>query len=181
VVGTIIAIAVMALLAWFAWRSYRRHSLQHRYGPEYARAVHDYGSDDRAVSALEKREERLRKYRLRALSRREQEQFAVKWRNTQARFVDDPRGSVREADQLMCQVMETRGYPMADFERRAEDLSVQYPRVVDNYRAAHRIALADVDGKASTEDLRRAFVCYRELFADLLDSDKQTARDEVHA
>jgi hypothetical protein len=68
---------------------------------------------------------------------------------------------VRDADALVCRLMETRGYPMADFDRRAEDVSVNHPHVVQNYRAAHNIALADAAGKASTEDLLRAVVCYR--------------------
>ena len=149
VVGLIAAIALVALLAWFAWRSQRRQALKQRYGSEFVRAVQQHGSEDRAVAALEKREERIRKYRIGPLSRREQ-QFALSWRDTQARFVADPRASTREADELVCRPMEKRGYPMADFERSAADLSVDHPQVVSNYRAAHRTALADAQGKAST-------------------------------
>ena len=96
-------------------------------------------------------------------------------------FVDDPRAAVKEADRLVCRLMETRGYPMADFDRRTEDISVDHPHVVQNYRAAHAIAQADAQGKASTEDLRRAVVCYRALFADLLETQPAITGREVHA
>jgi hypothetical protein len=65
--------------------------------------------------------------------------------------------------------MAKRGYPMADFERSAADLSVDHPQVVSNYRAAHDIAERDARGDADTEALRRAVVHYRALFTDLLE------------
>ena len=87
----------------------------------------------------------------------------------QARFVDDPRGAVTVADNLVTDVMQARGYPIGEFEQRAADLSVDYPVIVDNYRAAHDIALRHNAGDASTEDLRQAMVHYRLLFQELLD------------
>jgi hypothetical protein len=93
----------------------------------------------------------------------------VRWNEVQARFVDDPRGAVTVADGLVTEVMQARGYPIGDFEQRAADLSVDYPIVVDNYRAAHQIALRHGAGQASTEDLRQAMVHYRALFQELLD------------
>jgi len=57
---------------------------------------------------------------------------------------------------------------MGDFEQRAADISVDHPVVVDEYRAAHSIALRHDRGQASTEDLRKAMVHYRTLFQDLL-------------
>jgi hypothetical protein len=85
-------------------------------------------------------------------------------------FVDDPSGSIREADRLVCDAMRVRGYPMSDFDRRAEDLSVDHPQVVKNYRAAHDIALRSERNEASTEDLRRGLVYYRDLFDELLET-----------
>jgi len=61
-----------------------------------------------------------------------------------------------------------RGYPMTHFEQRAEDISVSYPAVVENYRAAHQIVERHADGGASTEDLRQAMVLYRSLFDEML-------------
>jgi len=65
-------------------------------------------------------------------------------------------------------VMQARGYPMGDFDQRAADISVDYPVVVENYRAAHDIAHRHNRGQAGTEDLRKAMVHYRTLFQELL-------------
>ena len=76
--------------------------------------------------------------------------------------------------------MQTRGYPMADFDQRAADISVDHPVVVENYRAGHDIALRESRGQASTEDLRKAMVHYRALFEELLGSggaDEPLSRD----
>jgi hypothetical protein len=98
----------------------------------------------------------------------------------QSQFVDDPKGSVSRADQLVSELMAARGYPMADFEQRVEDISVDHPVVVQNYRAAHDIALRHSRGQASTEDLRKAMVHYRSLFEELL-SDSLPERKEARA
>ncbi len=87
----------------------------------------------------------------------------------QARFVDDPPGAVTLAESLVTDVMQARGYPVGEFEQQSADLSVDYPVIVDNYRAAHAIALRHRSGQASTEDLRQAMVHYRALFQELLD------------
>ena len=87
----------------------------------------------------------------------------------QARFVDDPSTAVHDADALVGRVMETRGYPVGDFEQRAADVSVDYPTVVEHYRAAHAIALRHAQSQVSTEELRQALVAYRALFAELLE------------
>ena len=90
--------------------------------------------------------------------------------------MDDPQGAVTLADSLVTDVMQARGYPIGAFEQRAADLSVDYPVIVDNYRAAHDIALRHSAGKASTEDLRQAMVHYRLLFQELLDEPKTQRR-----
>ena len=73
-----------------------------------------------------------------------------------------------EADQLLGDVMSTRGYPMGDFEQRAADISVDHPLVLDNYRAAHQGAMRQTRGEASTEDLRKAMLHFRTLFEELI-------------
>jgi hypothetical protein len=75
---------------------------------------------------------------------------------------------VLDADQLVRELMAKRGYPMADFERRAADISVDHPNVVAAYRAAQEIAARDERGEADTEELRKAVVHYRTLFDELL-------------
>jgi hypothetical protein len=94
--------------------------------------------------------------------------FSNAWSALQGRFVDNPKGVVAEADGLVRELMLKRGYPMADFEGRAADISVDHPIVVKNYRAAQAIAVRDVRGEADTEELRKAVVHYRTLFDELL-------------
>jgi hypothetical protein len=167
----IILMAVIVLAAVAAWAFLRRRSttLRRRFGPEYDRAVGEYGNRLRAEQALERRAERTEKYHIRSLNRDEQQRFSEEWRRAQARFVDDPTLAIRDADHLVSEVMHQRGYPMAEFDRRAEDLSVDHPLVIRNYRAAHDIAMAEREGRANTEDLRRGMVYYRELFDELLE------------
>ena len=167
----LIAVVAIAAIIVFAYLRQRRSTrLRSRFGREYDHAVAQYGGRSSAEKALENRAERTERYQIRRLNDDEQHRFAEEWRQTQSRFVDDPSVAVRAADILVCEVMRVRGYPMTDFERRAEDLSVDHPEVVKNYRTAHDIAEQDKQQHASTEDLRRAMVCYRELFDDLLES-----------
>jgi hypothetical protein len=118
---------------------------------------------------LEFREKRREKFKIDPLSPNDKSSFAYRWNEVQSRFVDDPKGAVTVADSLVMDVMQARGYPMGDFEQRAADISVDYPIVVENYRAAHDIALRHNRGQASTEDMRKAMVHYRTLFQELLD------------
>jgi len=103
------------------------------------------------------------------LTNEERPRFTEAWRREQSRFVDEPRVAVGNADRLVGDVMRVRGYPMAEFEQRAADISVDHPQVVENYRAAHNIAMRDSGGEATTEDLRQAMVYYRALFVELLE------------
>jgi len=167
----VIAVVVVAAIAAVVFlRQRRTQKLRSHFGPEYDHAVHEYGSSAKAEKALERRAERIEKYRVRPLNETEQQRFSDEWRSTQARFVDDPPLAIREADHLVCEVMKTRGYPVKDFEMRAEDLSVDHPKLVRNYRAAHEIAGSASEGRANTEDLRQAMVHYRELFDELLET-----------
>ena len=68
--------------------------------------------------------------------------------------------------------MKARGYPVEDFEQRAADLSVEHPGLVENYRAAHEIAVRHSRGQGGTEDLRNAMIGYRSLFEELLHADE---------
>jgi hypothetical protein len=148
----------------------RSAGLHEQFGSEYERTVQQHGDQRRAESELEARQERVERLAIRALSPSDQEGFAGAWHVTQAHFVDDPTAAIRQADRLVSEVMLARGYPMADFERRAADASVDHPRVVDNYRSAHHIALRNDRGEASTEELRQALVDYRGLFEELLEA-----------
>src|ERR1700687_2742688 len=137
-------------------------------GPEYARAVQEGGNQRRAENKLEKRAARVESFHIRALAPADHARFLESWRKVQGRFVDSPGGAVTEADQLLGDVMAMRGYPVSDFEQRAADISVDHPLVLENYRAAHGIAVRQAQGQASTEELRQAMIHYRTLFEDLV-------------
>jgi hypothetical protein len=169
VIILIVLVALAGAAAFLYMQKRRSEKLKSRFGPEYDRTVRETGDRTRAERALEKRAERIEKYHIRPLAAEDRDALSKDWTRTQALFVDDPAAAVREADRVICDVMRRRGYPMLDFDQRAEDLSVEHPQVVRNYRAAHDIAMANEQGKASTEDLRQAMVYYRELFEDLLE------------
>jgi hypothetical protein len=136
------------------------------------------GDTRRAESELMKRQERVEKLDIRPLSASQRMDYEDRWHAIQTRFVDDPKGAVSAANGLVEEVMKTRGYPVADFDQRAADLSVHHPRVVENYRAARDIALRHRRGEATTEDLRQAMVYYRVLFQDLLE-DREHASERA--
>lgn len=167
----LILIVAVILVAAVVFLMRRRSQLKARFGPEYDRAVATAGNPLKAEAELGARAKRVSAYHIRPLSADEGNKYIAAWRLLQARFVDDPSGAVNEADRLVTDLMAHRGYPMAEFDRRAEDLSVDHPLVVNHYRAAHSIAARQTDPRAplSTEDLRQAVMHYRALFEDLLE------------
>ena len=177
VVVVLVALVVVGGVAWYFVSQRRRtEALQARYGPEYSRAVSESGDARKAEAELVKRKERVDHLEIRPLLADQREQFLQRWRSVQAMFVDDPGGAVSRADDLVDEVMAARGYPVADFEQRAADISVHHAVVVDNYRAACELAERHRIDAASTEDLRKAMVHYRALFEDLLE-DREHATD----
>jgi hypothetical protein len=168
VILVLIAVAAIAFAVVMYMQRERTRRLHNKFGSEYDRLVQDRGDRRKAEAELLDRQKRIEKFSLRELSPGEVDRFTTSWRNIQAEFVDAPREAVAHADRLVQEVMTTRGYPMSNFEQRAADISVDHPRVVDNYRSAHAIAERDSRGQANTEDLRQAMVHYRALFEDLL-------------
>ena len=167
--GSIVIIALLALVAFFVWRRNESQGLVDRFGPEYSRAVDDLGSRTKAEAELRAREKRVAKLDIVPLSPAEAERFTREWLAIQGRFVDNPKGVLADADRLVRELMQKRGYPMGDFERRAADISVDHPGVVEHYRAAQAITTLERAGDADTEALRKAVVHYRALFDDLLE------------
>jgi hypothetical protein len=163
----VVALVALALAAWAIVSNRRRRRLEAQFGPEYEHTVRKYGSVTQAESELEARRERVRRFEIQPLRAADAERFAVAWRKLQARFVEEPRAAIGGADRLVQEVMKTRGYPVADFEARVADISVDHASVVEHYRAAH--AIATDRGGTTTEDLRQAMRHYRALFEDLLD------------
>jgi hypothetical protein len=167
IVAIAAAVVVVLIIGWAVLRKQRTMKLRSQFGPEYDLAVRESGPQ-RAEAVLLEREKRVKEFPLRELKVDERERFVAEWRMVQSHFVDDPQAAVAEADLLVDRLMQARGYPTTDFEQRAADISVTHPQVVNNYRAAHQIAVRHREGQASTEDLRNAIIYYRSLFDDLL-------------
>ena len=167
VIGAVVLIVFAVLLII---RKRKSDQLKKHFGPEYDRALQQLGDTLHAEADLIQREKRVGKFSIHPLPGPRREGYLQEWAAVQRRFVDDPSTAVAEADILVTAVMTTRGYPMSDFDQRAADISVNYPTVVHNYRSAREIVLRHAKGHSSTEDLRQAIVCYRSLFAELLDS-----------
>lgn len=175
VIVLVIVVAVLAGL--YLWTRNRRSAeLKSRFGSEYDRTLHAVGDERKAETVLAERQKRVASYTIKPLPADMRAHFVDTWRQVQAKFVDDPKYAVTRADDLLGEVMQARGYPMGDFDRRAEDLSVDHPNVVQNYRKGHEIALRHSKGEASTEDLRTAMIHYRELFEDLVNEPQAASR-----
>ena len=178
IVAGVVVIALLALAAWFFSQKKKQSArLQQRFGAEYDRTVGELGGRTKAESELKAREERVEHLTITPLAPAEAARFSQAWNALQGRFVDNPKGVVLQADQLIRELMLKRGYPMGDFERRAADISVDHPAVVENYRAAQAIAAHDERGEADTEELRKAVVHYRVLFDEMLEV--REARQDV--
>lgn len=172
-IAGVLVLALVLAIAWLLIRRGNSRRLEQRFGPEYHRTVREMGSVDKAESELAARQKRVQKLNLVPLAPQQAARFTDEWKMLQARFVDQPRGVLMDADRLVTDLMRQRGYPMADFETRAADISVDHPAVVHHYRAARDIALRDQRGEADTEALRQAVVHYRALFSELLEVEEE--------
>jgi hypothetical protein len=169
VAAIVVGVIILAIAAGLSLRKRRTEKLRSQFGSvEYDRTVKEDGSRRHAEAGLKDRNERVESLAIRSLAPGDRVRFVESWRRIQARFVDGPGGAVTEADQLLGDVMSTRGYPVSDFDQRAADISVDHPLVLQNYRTAHEIAVRQARGQASTEDLRQAMIHYRTLFEELV-------------
>lgn len=180
VVALIVIVAIAAVVIWTTQRR-RSEALRERFGPEYERAVEAARDKGAAEKELRERQERVEALDIRPLEVAARDRYAERWREVQAMFVDEPGSAVDQADALIGEVMRARGYPVGDFEQRAADISVNHPQVVDHYRTAHAIAVRRRAGEGATEQLRQAFVHYRALFAELLETTDTGATSEPAA
>jgi hypothetical protein len=168
----LVVLILVAVGAYMHHRKARTLAFRNRFGSEYDRAVLKHGSAREAEVKLADRETRVETLKLRELGATERERFVTEWHTVQSRFVDHPRTAVTEADDLINALLEARGYPQANFEQRAADVSVNYPRVMEKYRVAHAIAVRLGQVEATTEELRTAMIQYRDIFDDLLQTPK---------
>jgi FtsZ-interacting cell division protein ZipA len=165
-----VVVVVLVAIVWSALRAKRRRELQDTFGREYDRTVEQSGDRQAAERELLERQKQHEQLDIRPLSPESRERYVRRWQSTQARFVDDPTAAVAEADQLVQEVMQERGYPTKDFERRVSDISIDHPSLVEKYRTADGIARASERGEATTEDMRHSVRHYRALFAELLET-----------
>jgi len=163
IVVAVVVVAAIVVVGYRMAQQRRTAQLRDQFGPEYDRALDQSDSQREAESELRDRSKRHEELELRSLDSSEREDFERRWREVQGEFVDDPSTAVRNADQLVVDVMSARGYPVEDFDQRADDLSVHHAEVTQRYREARRIAQANQDGNVDTEDLRQAVMSYRSL------------------
>ena len=178
-IAIIIVVVILMVVAVLVAQRRRSQQLAERFGPEYERTVAREGDRRAAESQLSEREQRRSEVELVELAPDARARYQEAWLTTQGKFVDDPETATREADTLVAQVMRDRGYPVDDFDRRVDDISVDHPNVAENYREAHAVSRANEEGLATTDDLRQAFVHYRSLFVELLGVDGDARAKEV--
>jgi hypothetical protein len=174
----VVAIALVVFLAMSTARRKRSERLEKQFGPEYERAVGEVGDQRAAEKELVARERRRQKLDIVALAPEARAKYDEHWRKVQTAFVDNPSAAVGEADRLVTSVMRERGYPVDDFDQRVADISVDHPHVVEHYRAAHTLHLAQEQGNIGVEAQREAFVHYRALFEQLLDTNVDTGNEK---
>ena len=168
-----IAVAVVVVVAIVVGDYLRRHkartaAFRNRFGSEYDRAVREHGSPQKAETNLADRESRVHALNIRELGAPARQRFITQWQTLQSRFLDHPEAAVTEADDLIAALLESLGYPKGSFDQRAADVSVTYPRVMENYRAAHAIAVLPYRAEESTEKLRTALIQFRAIFDELV-------------
>ncbi len=176
IVAVVVALVIVgAVLAVIFTRRNRAKALQDHFGPEYDRTVQALGDEKKARAELKERQKHVEELDIRPLSANERERYRADWAAVQSKFVDEPGQAIVDADRLIMEVMQLRDYPVSDFEQRAADISVNYPELVSNYRAARVIALKNEQYEANTEELRQAMIYYRSLFEELLELEEVEA------
>ena len=164
----VLLVIIGAILGLIYARRRRTEQLHDHFGPEYDHTVQTLGDEKKAQTELDERQKHVKALDIRPLSVSERERYLADWTAVQSKFVDDPGQAIVDADRLIIEVMQLRAYPVSDFEQRAADISVNYPDLVSNYRAAREIAIKNKQHLADTEELRQAMVYYKSLFEELL-------------
>lgn len=175
--AAVVALAiVLALVFWIVDRRRQDKHLRETFGSEYDATY--ASADDRkaALKELKTREDRVKQYELQPISGEQRMTFLSEWQTMRASFVDHPGTAVNRADQLLAEVMRARGYEssMGDPGDRIADVSVGHGDEAAAFREAAEIATLNRQGRATTEDLRRAIKDYGVVFDSLL-NERQAA------
>ena len=168
IAAVLVVVVIIAVLAMVSARRRRSEKLQEHFGPEYDHTVQTMGDEKKAQIELDERQKHVKALDIHPLSTSESERYQADWTAVQSKFVDEPGQAITDADHLIMEVMQSRAYPVSDFEQRSADISVNYPTLVSNYRAAREIAIKNQQHQADTEELRQAMIYYRSLFDELL-------------
>jgi uncharacterized protein YneF (UPF0154 family) len=168
IIVVLVVVIVGVILGLVFSRRRRSDQLQEKFGTEYDRTVQTMGGEKKAQTELNERQKHVGTLDIRQLSVSEHDRYLAEWTAVQSKFVDEPGQAIVDADRLIMEVMQIRGYPVSDFEQRAADISVNYPALVTNYRGAREIANKNKVGQVNTEELRQAIIYYRSLFEELL-------------
>lgn len=168
-----------AILGLVFVRRNRSERLHNQFGPEYDHTVQTMGDEKKAQTELDERRKHVEALDIRPLSVSERERYFTDWAAVQSKFVDEPGQAIIDADRLIIEVMQIRAYPVADFDQRAADISVNYPALVSNYRAAREIAIKNEQHQADTEELRQAMIYYRNLFEELLGTEAVVVEEKA--
>jgi len=178
----VIAVVIVVIVGFFLGPVFarRRHSqrLKSQFGTEYDHTVQTLGNEKKARIELDERQKHVAGLNIKPLSVTERERYLANWGAIQSKFVDEPSQSIGNADRLIMEVMQIRAYPVSDFEQRAADISVNYPALVSNYRAAREIAIKNEQHQANTEELRQAMIHYRSLFEELLGTETDAVKEK---
>jgi predicted RND superfamily exporter protein len=175
IIAVVVVLVIAGAILGLVFTSGRSKRLQGQFGKEYDHTVQSTGNKQKAQTQLEQRQKHVKSLDIRPLSDSEREQYKVRWAAVQSKFVDEPGQAIVDADRLITGVMQLRDYPVSDFEQRAADISVSYPDLVSNYRAARAIAVKNEKNQANTEELRQATIYYRSLFEELVGAEPNLA------
>jgi hypothetical protein len=169
IITVVVLVIIGVILSMVFSRRKQSEKLQEHFGPEYDHTVEILGDEKKARMELEARQKHVEALNIRQLTAAERERYLADWTAVQSKFVDEPGQAIVDADRLIMEVMQVRAYPVSNFEQRAADISVNYPALVSNYRAAREIALKNEQHQADTEEMRQAMIYYRSLFEELLE------------
>jgi hypothetical protein len=171
IIVVLVLVIIGAILGPVFARRRRSERFHDQFGPEYDHTVQTMGDEKKAQIELDERRKHVEALDIRSLSVNERGRYLADWTAVQSKFVDEPGQAIIDADRLIMEVMQVRAYPVSDFEQRAADISVNYPALVTNYRAAREIAIKNEQHQADTEELRQAMIYYRSLFEELLETE----------
>jgi hypothetical protein len=172
IIVVVLLVLVVAALGVMVSKRKRSERLQKHFGTEYERTISNTGDRKQGEAELRDRQQRRSELDIRELRPEERNRFQESWNSVQREFVDDPARAMNDADKLVVELMRTRGYPVDDFDRRADDISVDHPDVVRHYREARSVRDDSAGGSVDTERQRRALTSYRSLIEALLGRDR---------